>query len=57
MFLCDNIDVYVFMCYAIVMICFMFRVIKNTAGHQGDSAHLRYPDKDTGGRSTLVLNF
>ena len=29
MFLCDNIDVYVFMCYVIVMICFMFRVIKD----------------------------
>ena len=58
MFLCDSI-VYVFMCYVILVICFMFCVIKtwNTPGHQGDSAHSCYSDKGKGGRSTLVLNF
>ena len=48
-----------FMCYVIVMICFYVwchKKTQNTPGNQGDSAHLCYPDKDTGGRSTLVLN-
>ena len=41
------------MCYVIVMICFMFCVIKDLEYSRSSS----YPDKDTSGRSTLVLNF
>ena len=43
-----------FMCYVIVMLCFMFC---GDSGDQGDSAHSCYSDKGKGGRSTLVLNF
>ena len=47
------------MCYVIIMIYFMFYVIKDLeySIHRGDSTHLCYPDADTGGRSTLVLEF
>ena len=45
------------LCYVIVMIGFMFVSFWGTPGHQGDSAHSCYSDKDKGGRSTLVLNF